>query len=50
MAGTLKVEALTDGANSIDIQRAIIASPHAYIVMDTVATPIEIKSQYNDLI
>lgn len=47
MAGTLKVEALTDGANSIDIQRAIIASPHAYIVMDTVATPIEIKSQYN---
>lgn len=47
MAGTLKAEGLTDGVNPIDIQRAIIASPHAYVVMDTVATPIEIKSQYN---
>lgn len=47
MAGTLKVEALTDGTNSIDAQRMLMVSPHAYVVMDTVATPIEIKSQHN---
>lgn len=47
MAGTIKAGTLTDGANTMPVDALIKCSPLAYIVADTLAAPVNIKSQYN---
>lgn len=47
MAGTIKAGMLSDGTRTRSMEELLAVAPRAYVVMNTMATPIEIKSQYN---
>lgn len=47
MAGTLKAMSLSDGASSITTSNIVSGSYRAFVVMDSFATPITIKSSFN---
>ena len=47
MSGTIQAGNLTDGSQTRSMEELLAVAPRAYVVMNTMVTPIVIKSQYN---